>query len=76
MVMGTPRAYTRMAPRLESIFFVDNLGTGWQVFELLGAGGSRSLIFESDMALRRVRTYPSDWRDLSTTEFLTLSWAR
>jgi hypothetical protein len=76
MVLGTLHAYTRMAPRDDSIFFVDDLGTGWQVFELLGAGGSPSLIFESDMALRRIRKYPPDWRDLSTTEFLRLSWAR
>jgi hypothetical protein len=34
------------------------------------------LVFESDGIIRRVRTFPADWRDLSDDELWKLSWAR
>ena len=34
----------------------------------------RMLIFESDMAVRCVRTYPDDWRRLEAEALEYLSW--
>lgn len=35
----------------------------------------RSLVFESDMIIRRVRRYPAGWRGLPDEELERLSWA-
>ena len=69
-------------PRLHSPFlgdallFNDRTGTRWQVFELLCADGAPCLIFESIPALRRIWNYPLGWRDLTSVDLATLSWAR
>jgi hypothetical protein len=34
-----------------------------------------ALVFESDHVVRRVRSYPEDWRDLPDEELYTLSWS-
>ena len=34
----------------------------------------RSLIFSSELAVRRVRDYPGDWFSLSDSELAALSW--
>ena len=33
-----------------------------------------SLIFSSELAVRRVRSYPSNWYSLSDSELVALSW--
>ena len=54
-------------------------GTLWLVYELVPSEYDRrqspSLIFESDMAVRRVRNYPANWRQLSDQDLLSLSWS-
>jgi hypothetical protein len=54
-------------------------GVPWLVYELpatpFDRRSSASLIFESDAAVRRVRTYPPDWRSLADDALLALSWA-
>ena len=54
-------------------------GTRWLVYELspmpFDRRSSPSLIFESDMALRRVRDFPADWRTLSDAQLFALSWS-
>jgi hypothetical protein len=34
------------------------------------------LVFESDHAVRRVRSYPDHWFDLSDSELSAVSWGR
>lgn len=50
----------------------------WRVYELAGNSydrrASNTLIFESDGVMRRVRSFPENWRELSPAELLTLSW--
>ena len=50
----------------------------WLVYELPAAIVDRrstpSLVFESYQAIRRVRSYPPDWRTLSDQALLALSW--
>ncbi|HZI43179.1 MAG TPA: hypothetical protein VFD67_15775 [Gemmatimonadaceae bacterium] len=53
-------------------------GEMWLVYELPPVPFDRrsapSLIFESDVSMRRVRNYPADWRTLSDEELTALSW--
>lgn len=50
----------------------------WRVYELPAPAydrrGANNLIFETDGVMRRVRTYPEDWRDLTAEALLALSW--
>ena len=50
----------------------------WRVYELPPASydrrGSNTLIFESDGVVRRVRSFPANWRELSPDALLALSW--
>lgn len=54
----------------------DGEGEGWRVYERLDRrtppGGSASLVFESASHIRRVTSYPADWRSLSDAELLRL----
>ena len=55
-------------------------GTVWTVREreagqIGSPPGGRSLVFESDMVIRRVRRYPVGWRALPDAELERLSWA-
>ena len=51
----------------------------WLVYELPAAPFDRrsipSLVFESEHTMRRVRTFPAHWRDLSQPELWALSWS-
>jgi len=51
----------------------------WSVYELPASSFDRrmsaSLIFESEQTIRRVRNFPSAWRELSDEELLNLSWS-
>jgi hypothetical protein len=50
----------------------------WRIYELapgaLDRRGSNTLVFESDGVMRRVRNYPSNWRELPASELVKLSW--
>lgn len=50
----------------------------WRVYELAFSEYDRrhglSLIFASDVAVRRVRGYPPNWAALSDEELASLSW--
>ncbi|NUQ20503.1 MAG: hypothetical protein HOQ09_06030 [Gemmatimonadaceae bacterium] len=52
-------------------------GTHWLVYELSGVyyDRRRSLVFESETTMRRVRCFPDDWALLSNDELLALSWS-
>jgi hypothetical protein len=54
-------------------------GVTWLVYELPPATfdrrGTSSLVFESEGAVRRVRDYPADWRNLSNEALYPLSWS-
>ena len=58
--------------------FQDVEGARWQVYEQAFGDYDRrsgmSLIFTSEAAVRRVRDFPSDWRQLTDEELLALSW--
>jgi hypothetical protein len=55
-----------------------NEGVPWLVYELpptpFDRRSSPSLVFESDAAVRRVRDFPPNWRDLADEELFALSW--
>jgi hypothetical protein len=58
--------------------FVDEDGIRWRVYEMPFSEYDRrrglSLIFASDVAVRRVRSYPANWSALSDEELAVLSW--
>jgi hypothetical protein len=63
-------------PRTRS--YTDDLGMTWHVREQPFSDYDRrrgsSLIFSSELAVRRVRDYPSDWFTLSEVDLAALSW--
>ena len=58
--------------------FTDDLGHTWLVSERPYSEYDRrrgsSLIFSSELAVRRVRDYPSDWFALTDRELAAVSW--
>jgi hypothetical protein len=58
--------------------YVDDDGVHWHVSEQAYSEYDRrsgcSLIFASDLAVRRVRNYPADWFSLPELELIALSW--
>lgn len=50
----------------------------WRIYELAPASydrrGSNTLVFESEGVMRRVRSYPANWRELDVDALLSLSW--
>lgn len=58
--------------------FVDADGVRWRAYEIPFSEYDRrrglSLIFASEVAVRRVRDYPSNWDMLSDEELSILSW--
>jgi hypothetical protein len=58
--------------------FTDDLGQIWlvseQPFSEYDRRSGTSLIFSSELAVRRVRNYPSDWYTLSDAALVALSW--
>jgi hypothetical protein len=58
--------------------FTDDLGQDWLVSEQPFSEYDRrtgfSLIFANELAVRRVRDYPSDWFTLSDADLAVLSW--
>ena len=68
----------RFGERHRTRTFTDDLGQAWLVTERPYSEYDRrsgsSLIFSSELAVRRVRDYPSDWFTLSDHALLALSW--
>ena len=68
----------RSHERLPTRTFTDDLGQTWLVTERPFSEYDRrrgsSLIFSSELAVRRVRDYPSDWHTLSERALAALSW--
>ena len=59
--------------------FVDAEGVHWLVYEHLSSFDRRTrptLVFDSEYVVRRVRDFPSRWRDLSDDDLAALSWSR
>lgn len=56
--------------------WIRSLGEDWLVYELLMPYDRRgpTLVFESENIVRRVRSYPPNWRDLPDLELFALSW--
>ena len=62
-----------------SLSFNANDGVCWTVREYAAGGpmdngSGRCLVFECDDAMRRVRRFPVDWRELSSAALYDLSW--
>lgn len=58
---------------------VDEEEKHWLVYELPPSHDRRSspsLVFESDTAIRRIREFPGNWRELSDEELIALSWTK
>jgi hypothetical protein len=47
-------------------------GVLWTVYEVPGA----ALVFESEAVVRRVSTYPPDWRTIADADLYALSWSK
>ena len=71
-------ASTVQQPRSRS--YIDDTGMTWLVSEQRFSEYDRrsgySLIFSSELAVRRVRNYPSDWDTMSVSELEALSWRK
>jgi hypothetical protein len=77
--MSDSRERTEVAPSDEQTrTYTDESGMTWRVFEQAFSEYDRrtgfSLIFASELAVRRVRDYPSDWFTLSAAALERLSW--
>ena len=66
-------------PETRSRSYVDDDGQLWHVSEQAFSEYDRrrgfSLIFTSDLAVRRVRNYPAEWFALADIELAALSWS-
>ena len=72
----TEISHANTLPRART--YTDDLGVTWRVTEQLFSEYDRrrgsSLIFSCELAVRRVRNYPSDWFTLSEVALAALSW--
>ena len=64
-----------------SVWYIDAENLEWRVRERdaqhdPGASSASCLVFDSVQAMRRVWSYPSDWRTLGDTGLEALSWGR
>lgn len=59
---------------------VEHEGVHWRVWEApagtLAGGDGTHLFFESEVAVRRVRSFPIDWFDLPDDALMVISLAR
>jgi hypothetical protein len=52
-------------------------GQEWLIYEIAStAMEPASLVFETDLTVRRVKRYPANWRTLDEATLLALSWKR
>ena len=74
---GWPLEVVRRAQETARRLIVEDVP--WLVYELPALPFDRratsSLVFESENAIRRVRNYPPEWRELSDTDLWELSWS-
>ena len=67
-----------IGPASQARQFRDSRGRQWHVYERQKLeplrGSVMLLIFESDAALRVVRSYPDDWHSLEAAALEELSW--
>ena len=59
--------------------FIAAGGSSWKVREFTGQGAGLNgdgacLVFESDGAMRRIRTFPDNWQELEPDALMRLSW--
>lgn len=77
-MVDTPRSISQIHDLQRTARRVASDGVLWLVYELppsrFDRRASPSLVFESDMTVRRVRNYPAGWRDLGDDELIALSW--
>lgn len=75
MVQDDNSARSATYDRRERLLVVS--GVHWRV-RLVSSFDRRGpdLLFESDSVIRRVRSYPENWYELSDDELLHLSWNR
>jgi hypothetical protein len=71
-------AIASVSPKLRSRTYTDGDGQRWivseQPFSQYDRRSGYSLIFASELAVRRVRDYPDDWATLSDHALDALSW--
>ena len=77
---GKSTAHVRRAESARRFRDPDS-GIFWTVSEvdgqtIPGARGARCLVFQSEIAIRRVWCYPGDWRAFSDADLAALSWQR
>jgi len=79
--MTVSRERTEVQPSDEQVRIrrlTDDLGQTWLVserpFSEYDRRSGSSLIFSSELAVRRVRNFPSDWFALSDADLFALSW--
>lgn len=67
----------REAQRAGGRILVDDVE--WLVYELppmvFDRRNRSSLVFESDTTVRRIRHFPTDWRELGADDLFALSWS-
>jgi hypothetical protein len=52
-------------------------GQDWLIYELAPTETEpTSLVFETELLVRRVKTYPGNWRTLDDAALYALSWTR
>ena len=52
-------------------------GRDWFIYELVAtASEAASLVFETELMVRRIRTYPANWAALDDASLYALSWDR
>jgi hypothetical protein len=50
-------------------------GRDWLVYELAATSSApASLVFETELVVRRVKAYPANWRTLDEAALFALSW--
>jgi len=76
---SSPRADIDSPPgEIRSRLYLDDEGQAWSVSEQPFSAYDRrsgwSLIFTSELAVRRVRSYPPNWYELTDEALAELSW--
>ena len=68
----------QMMVAAEPVQFLAPDHTAWTVHEIRDPHNERGycLIFVSEHGFRRVREYPTEWRELSPLDLWALSWNR
>lgn len=78
---GQPTLVHIASPWGKSVWYVDAQNVEWRVRERdaqrdHGAPSASCLVFDSIATIRRVWSYPSNWRTLDTAGLEALSWCK